>query len=1330
MRSIPRLIISVVIVSACLVLLEAPVHAQDVCTITGGTTLGQCKDASGDVVIGSGGKTGCTGPVVIDASYTVGKITINSGGALILTPGAAASAKPIVTTSGIDIGSGGSLLIGGAACPIGGGQNFAATATFMFIGTKPTNCGTPNNQPGAQCPGWVKGIQVESGGTLRMYGQKGVGPNGVNWTYLTQAAGPSQYSSSGPGYIGNVLKPVIGANNVLYVSADVTGSATSPGAGWQKGDWIAVATTSFSPWETEFVQLASDPEKDGTGSKLTLVSPLNFYHFGGPDPGDPSTAPNFEAGANLNYGVDERAEVGLISRNVVLTSDSDTPGGATGGIHWGGEIRILEGFTAVSLQGVELQKFGKQQVGSYPIHFHMAGDLTTKAAADKLIDSNSIDHSYNKCITVHMTENASFSNNVCARITGHIFYEESGSESNISFTDNLGMGAMSNNFDINDTDGDNRAALISDYYWVGDNMVKTGGLLFDQFNILDTDNQSNASRGQCAYISSQGLIIPNSGTNFANPCPSTVTVGEKDYTGVYFEPPSGFWITNPSAKLTGNSIAGCQDDGKAYWYVPAQDPSDDAVKWIPIGSDYPDPHGVFENNRGSACYQGLYDDQDVAQADSLFGYQNGIHDANHQQVVDQFDRVTMAHMRDRAIWLRPTFFEVSNARVAASRDGVTLLTSGGVDGNYPGAWGLLTHSTIVGVSTNNVDRWGPCGAVVKNTSGGQVRGAQMGCIDQTVPEAGLATGGEYLERGYPTPDWPMFGFLIYDGPPLIYNDRFVNFRIAPGSAANAPITAANLLTGPDDSILKQWLFYGIAGQPAYTTYEGDAALGWFNANQSSYPTASTTEDLVFTNVDLRHQVYTQEVNRGQFTDGDKNTTILDLDGTLDGLQAINTNKGLEPTISLNNLEINASSNSVDECLAEGAEDTKLEGRPTAAMVPTAIGQLEFEMLYPAWEDTQALKYTQNLTFTKNSTDFPSLAENFHGSMTLKSRNGLGDWEPKVTSGYGYTVNASPFTTPDGTFTTKAGIAPTVDVSLTDIANAGTVSPSHPFYTQVGICYNSQGGAPPADNFTITKGYRSYGSGNVVLYGSIDGKNVVNTALRQYYNPLQGLYPDASAICNNLDSQMVPEKSSMPPPGCPAAGVILKPAGGCPSGTTAETDTHEQAICVYPTSNLTEVQTIGEMTTDGTLNGPPKLNNFFYDKTRGMLFLWVAQTDPLAAGQSPIGNCTGAPTDPAYCPDKTTGETYYICPAEGCSTYRIVLNDTSYKPGPSNCPASTVYGPYSWPGQPAGLNKLVLKGDTTPIVQVEAGGLNGKFPHYEAASAAICPLTTTPITTRR
>ena len=71
------------------------------------------------------------------------------------------------------------------------------------------------------------------------------------------------------------------------------------------------------------------------------------------------------------------------------------------------------------------------------------------------MDANSIDHSYNKCITIHSTQQLSISNNVCARIVGHLFYEEIGNELNITFNGNLGLGAMSNSFNIAGTNAAN-----------------------------------------------------------------------------------------------------------------------------------------------------------------------------------------------------------------------------------------------------------------------------------------------------------------------------------------------------------------------------------------------------------------------------------------------------------------------------------------------------------------------------------------------------------------------------------------------------------------------------------------------------------------------------------------------------------------------------------------------------------------------------------------------------------------------------------------------------------------------------------------------------------
>jgi hypothetical protein len=660
-----------------------------------------------------------------------------------------------------------------------------------------------------------------------------------------------------------------------------------------------------------------------------------------------------------------------------------------------------------------------------------------------------------------------------------------------------------------------------------------------------------------------------------------------------------------------------------------------------------------------------------------------------------------------------------------------------VDGNYPGVWGLLKKSAIVGISTNNVGRWGPCGAKIL-VAGAQVRGAQYGCIDQTVPKArpsppvacgaavqpGGVCGGEFTDRGYATPDWPMFGFLIYDGPPLIIDDRFVNFRVAPGTKTSDKknFPAAKLLTKDDDNILNKWIFYGIPAcplpfPPAYSNYEGDAALGWFNANQSSYPAATTTKDLIFNNVDLTHQIYTAAVNRGQFTDGDENTTILDDDGKLSGLSALDPKKNKLPAISLNNLGINASANSVDECKSSGAEDLLREGRPTSAMVPSAIGQLEFEQLYPPIppnpkdNDPTGLAHTQLLTFMKNTVDFATLPDvEHHSSMPLKSRNGLGDWEPKVTSGYGYTVTAGNFLNPAGRVkpceevpaenktpyqpgigSPVNGVGSMVDLTLTDIVNAPNISATNPFYVQLGICFTNPDGSHPADMFTVTKGFRSYGGGNVVT-------SPKNDKLAKYWSGFLG--------CNLLDSQMAVASGdpNLMPTTCPAAS-----ATGSPVVTLDE---------VKPFN-------IKALTTGGELNGPPVLNKYTYDKTNGWLFLWVAQTEPNAKGPTPLGNCTGdKATDPDFCPSRTTGDSYYVCPAQGCPTYRIVLSDTTYTPGPSNCgnPYSPAEG-YEWPGPPQNENTLVLAGTTTPVTRKAEPSENkefNKFPHYTTTSAVKCP----------
>ncbi|MGH7334415.1 MAG: G8 domain-containing protein, partial [Candidatus Rokuibacteriota bacterium] len=328
-----------------------------------------------------------------------GNVTITSGGVLQFSD---ASNLPIkFTAKSITIESGGTLIAGAAARAFG---TNGAKLTLTFTGTPPATCQMLDSHTD-----WCgKGILVKAGATLNLYGAKGVAESGVSWTHLSVPAGPTVQGA----------KVQSGGASTLQLAKDV-----SQGAGaWKKDDWIAVATTSFSPFDTEFVQLAADATRDATtgGSQVTLAQPLKHYHFGGKDPGPPS-ADNYNgsrSGVDYNYGVDERAEVGLITRSIKLTATVDSAN-----LHWGGEIKILKDFAQVVVQGVEIEKFGKNHLGAYPIHLHRLGPV---AAGTLTINANSVHHSYNKCVTIHSTQNVTIENMVCARIIGHIFYQEYG----------------------------------------------------------------------------------------------------------------------------------------------------------------------------------------------------------------------------------------------------------------------------------------------------------------------------------------------------------------------------------------------------------------------------------------------------------------------------------------------------------------------------------------------------------------------------------------------------------------------------------------------------------------------------------------------------------------------------------------------------------------------------------------------------------------------------------------------------------------------------------------------------------------------------------------
>ena len=140
---------------------------------------------------------------------------------------------------------------------------------------------------------------------------------------------------------------------------------------WRVGDEIVLASTDFNPRQAERRHIAAIRR-----NVITLDEPLEYMHFG-----------------EITYGVDERGEVGLLTRNIKVQASADAEDS-----YFGGHIMALAGST-MHVSGVELARMGQHlHLARYPIHWHLVGD-----APGQYIRNASIHDTYNRCVTVHGT---------------------------------------------------------------------------------------------------------------------------------------------------------------------------------------------------------------------------------------------------------------------------------------------------------------------------------------------------------------------------------------------------------------------------------------------------------------------------------------------------------------------------------------------------------------------------------------------------------------------------------------------------------------------------------------------------------------------------------------------------------------------------------------------------------------------------------------------------------------------------------------------------------------------------------------------------------------
>src|SRR6187399_1808112 len=217
-----------------------------------------------------------------------------------------------------------------------------------------------------------RGIMI-SGGTLNLHGDRK-----NTWTRLTKTA-------------------AAGSNAIEVLNA----------AEWRVGDEIVLASTDYDPRQAERRTISAI-----SGNKITLDQKLDYMHFG-----------------KITFEVDERGEVGLLTRNVKVQASADAEQS-----FFGGHIMAMPS-SHVYVEGVELFRMGQNlTLARYPIHWHLVGE-----GKGQYIRNAAIHDTYNRCVTVHGTNNLRVENNVTYNIVGHCFFLEDGIEHGNQFVHNLAI---------------------------------------------------------------------------------------------------------------------------------------------------------------------------------------------------------------------------------------------------------------------------------------------------------------------------------------------------------------------------------------------------------------------------------------------------------------------------------------------------------------------------------------------------------------------------------------------------------------------------------------------------------------------------------------------------------------------------------------------------------------------------------------------------------------------------------------------------------------------------------------------------------------------------
>ncbi|MEO8314010.1 MAG: G8 domain-containing protein, partial [Pseudomonadota bacterium] len=430
-----------------------------------------------------------------------------------------------------------------------------------------------------------RGIMI-SGGTLNLHGDRT-----NTWTKLASTANA-------------------GTTSIQVLNA----------SGWRVGDEIVLASTDYDPKQAERRTISAI-----SGNTITLDKKLDYMHFG-----------------KITFDVDERGEVGLLTRNIKIQASPDAEQS-----FFGGHIMAMV-TSKVFIEGVELNRMGQNlQLARYPIHWHLVGD-----GKGQYIKNASIHDTYNRCVTVHGTNDVRVENNVTYNTVGHCFFLEDGIEHGNQFVHNLAIQTKCHT---------SKACVPTN--------LAAGG---------EFDYANRQAIRKISFAAVDTLL------------PSDNTV-------------ASYWITNPDNSFIDNVAAGSEENG--FWLSLPEHPQGAFLDTDVSKATWPRRTTLreFRGNVAHSNFDGFMFDRNIG-VDNTFGLTGNSHmpketpaDNNSKSVESLFENLTSYKNRNGGVWGRGEMHTFRNLKVADNAIGYTHAS--GSAGQDPFT-SLVVDSLFVGETDN------------------------------------------------------------------------------------------------------------------------------------------------------------------------------------------------------------------------------------------------------------------------------------------------------------------------------------------------------------------------------------------------------------------------------------------------------------------------------------------------------------------------------------------------------------------------------------------------------------------------------------------------------